>query len=103
MKGKREQCLFIYDRRIIVLYITQNGVRIPRTFLARWAAPSTRLLPLEMLLVAHRAHAVGARVAVKPASHRAKHGHLGLIRLLCHRASEKQGGRGEGWERASLG
>lgn len=57
------------------------------------SAPS--LLSLQVFLVAHRAHAVGAGVTVETASHGAKHWHLGLIGLLSHAVTEGQGGVGE--------
>lgn len=55
-------------------------------------------MSLQVFLVAHRAHAVGAGVTVETASHGAKHWHLGLVGLLSHAVAEGQGG----WERITL-
>lgn len=55
--------------------------------LTHWAVGANAvaaLLPCQVILIAHGAHAVGSRVAIEAAACGTKHGHRALVGLLGH-------------------
>lgn len=55
--------------------------------LTHWAMGAhavAALLSCQVFLIAHRAHAVGSRVAIEAAASGTKHGHRALVGLLGH-------------------
>lgn len=64
--------------------------QISRKKSSTWRAyPVTALLPLQELLIAHGAHAVGPGTAIEPAARGTQQRHLCLVRLLSHPRSSQ--------------
>lgn len=72
------------------LYSDTHLKQISRKKSCTWRAyPVTALLPLQELLIAHGAHAVGPGAAIEPAARGAQQRHLRLVRLLSHPRSSQ--------------
>lgn len=54
------------------------------THRAEGAHSVAALLPCQVFLIAHGAHAIGSRVAIETTACGTKHGHRALVRLLGH-------------------
>lgn len=54
------------------------------THRAEGAHAVAALLPCQVFLIAHRAHAIGSWVAIEAATCGTKHGHRALVGLLGH-------------------
>lgn len=52
--------------------------------LTRRANSTIAVLPLEVFFVAHWAHAIGARIPIKPTASGTQHRHLATVRFLSH-------------------
>lgn len=66
----------------------RDGTAVPGTC-GCGAESAASVLPLQVLLVANGAHAVGAWVPVETAAHGAQHGALRAVRFLRHRSPRR--------------
>lgn len=77
---------FVLRVAFIVHKITMDGISVSRlTHRAVGAHAVAALLPCQVFLIAHGAHAVGSRVAIEAATRGTEHGHRALVGLLGHR------------------
>lgn len=66
---------------------THTMAWVSESRLTHWAVGAhavAALLPCQVFLIAHGAHAVGSRVAIEAAACGTKHGHRALVGLLGH-------------------